>query len=465
MRHYSEKQASTINGSFAQERIQWHTITQLIADGEQQQAIALLQEISRTNNRDEEPDVAHLMATANHLCRNFLQFREDVEAHQQAYEQAIEREQWVYRQLVTVVHLIERYMQKSSPEQVAGLPALPHFDSTGQDSEDSEPRRWRRWWYRFRDRFRRKPGEGNTLLHHQHVQNRTELSITTNLSLSPHMTPPDDPSASQTASPPPLPKGIPLAYEPRTPALAIYCLGPFRVYQDDQFLEEWHGLKGQLIFKFLLARKGNPAPKEVLMDLFWRDSDPEAARRNLHQAIYSLRLTLRRAQPDYRHILYENDSYLLNSTIDTWVDFYEFERLIQHGQELQDNGKLDEAMAQYGIAESLYQGEFLSEGRYEEWARPYKEQYKNLYLHVADTLGEYSLQNHDYTAALALTQKVLQQDCCHESAHRRMMRCYMAQGQRQLTIRHYQLFRETLLTELDVEPSEETVTLFKNLTS
>ncbi len=155
----------------------------------------------------------------------------------------------------------------------------------------------------------------------------------------------------------------------------------------------------------------------------------------------------------------------MNPDIDTWIDCFEFERLVQEGQTLQQLGKRDEAMAQYGIAETLYQGEFLADDRYETWTNPHKEHYRTLYLQVADALGEYSLANREFTAALALTQKALAQDSYYESAHHRMMRCYTAQGQRHLTIRHYQLFRELLLTELDVEPSEETVALFHSLTS
>src|SRR5262249_9659444 len=78
----------------------------------------------------------------------------------------------------------------------------------------------------------------------------------------------------------------------RSASLTVNCLGMFRVYRNSQIITQWHSLKGQSIFKYLVAHHGTAISKDVLMDVFWPDADHESARRNLHQAIYSLRQTM-----------------------------------------------------------------------------------------------------------------------------------------------------------------------------
>jgi DNA-binding SARP family transcriptional activator len=253
--------------------------------------------------------------------------------------------------------------------------------------------------------------------------------------------------------------------EQALPSLVIYCLGPFRVYQNDQLITDWSSLKGQCILKYLATHRERPVAKDLLMDHFWRDARPEAARRNLHQAIYSLRQTLRRGQPGFQHIRFENDCYLLNPEMDIWLDFEEFEKHVQAGRRLEATGQLAEAMVEYGIAEGLYQGDFLAEDLYEDWPSLRREHIRNMYLDIADRLSEYYVQQGEHTAAVALCQKILARDNCYEGAHRRLMRCYLAQGQRHLAVRQYQTCVEALRAELDLTSSEETVALYRHITS
>jgi DNA-binding SARP family transcriptional activator len=118
---------------------------------------------------------------------------------------------------------------------------------------------------------------------------------------------------------------------------------------------------------------------------------------------------------------------------------------------------------QYGIAEGLYQGDFLEENVYEDWPGLQRTRLRDLYLDTADRLSEHYVQQHEYTAAIALCQKVLVKDNCREEAHRRLMHCYLGQGQRHLAVRQYQVCVETLREQLHLNPSEETVELYQRI--
>lgn len=243
----------------------------------------------------------------------------------------------------------------------------------------------------------------------------------------------------------------------------IYCFGAFRVYQNDQLIEEWNGLKGQAVLKYLVAHRGMPTAKDVLMDIFWPDTETEAARRNLHQAIYSLRQTLRRRDPDMQYIQFENNQYFLTPALSVWVDAEEFQTHVQAGQRLEAAGQLAAAMVNYGTAESLYQGDFLDEDVYDDWPRPRRERLRTIYLDIADRLSEYYRQQGEYSAAITLCQKILTIDNCVEEAHRRLMRCYLAQGQRHPAIRQYHICVQALAKELDAPPADETQSLYASI--
>ena len=246
-------------------------------------------------------------------------------------------------------------------------------------------------------------------------------------------------------------------------SLRVYCLGPFRVFRDLQMIGNWPSLKGRSVFKYLVEHHHTPISKGVLMEVFWPDTDVENARRNLHQAIYSLRQTLRRGQPDFRPILFERDHYQINPDLKLWLDFEEFERCVKAGRRLETAGKAAEAMAEYGRAQDLYQGDFLEEDLYEDWTGSSRERIRTEYLDLADRLSEQYAQQGDYPAAISLCQQILAKDNCHEETHRRLMRCYQAMGQTSAAARQYQRCVETLKTELDVAPSAETQRLFKNI--
>jgi DNA-binding SARP family transcriptional activator len=196
------------------------------------------------------------------------------------------------------------------------------------------------------------------------------------------------------------------------------------------------------------------------MELFWSEAEPEAARRNLHQAIYSLRQTLKQDYPDYQPVLFEHDGYLLNPEVDLWVDYVEFEHQVQAGRWLERAGRPVEAAKEYSLAEVLYRGDFLEADVYEDWTQGQREYLRQTYLDFSDRLSDYYLQQGQYPKVLQLCQKVLKLDNCYEAAHRRLMHCYLAQGQRHLAVRQYHSCVQILRTELETPPLPETRALY-----
>lgn len=245
--------------------------------------------------------------------------------------------------------------------------------------------------------------------------------------------------------------------------LGVCCFGPFRTYQRDQPVQEWVSRKGKSIFKYLIAYRDRPVSKEVLMDLIWPDTSPEAARNNLNVAIYGLRQSLRQAGLPESAILYQDDCYLINPELTLWVDVEAFSAHVAQGRDDEKNGNMLAAMREYRLAEALYTGDYLEEDRYEDWPLAERQSLKETYMAVVQRLCQSYYEQGDFTACVAEAHKVLAADSCREIAHRWIMLCYAQQGQRYLAIRQYQDCVDALDDELGIEPSPETTRLYQDI--
>jgi DNA-binding SARP family transcriptional activator len=245
--------------------------------------------------------------------------------------------------------------------------------------------------------------------------------------------------------------------------LVVSCLGPFLVYQNGHLIEKWNGYKCKSLFKYLLIHRRRPVHCEALMDLFWPEADPRAARKNLHQAIFNLRQTLQTGCPNFTHILLEDSCYYLNPELEVTLDSEAFIRHYQNGQQLEHQGCLPQAVKEYELADSLYKGEFLAENLYEDWTIVQRENLKHTQLDLLNRLSEFYLDQKQFVICMAFCQRILDLDNCHEEAHRQLMRCYQNQGQRHMAIRQYHLCAEILERELGVLPMPATVELYRQI--
>jgi DNA-binding SARP family transcriptional activator len=73
------------------------------------------------------------------------------------------------------------------------------------------------------------------------------------------------------------------------------------------------------------------------------------------------------------------------------------------------------------------------------------------------------MQRREFTPAIGLCQKVLARDNCNEQAYRRLIQCFLEQGQRQLAMREYQTCLQTLKEELNLAPSAETRAMYRQI--
>jgi DNA-binding SARP family transcriptional activator len=244
--------------------------------------------------------------------------------------------------------------------------------------------------------------------------------------------------------------------------LAVHLLGPLCVAVDDVAAEDWPSARCRSLFGYLLTHREPWPPREVLMEVFWPGSSPEASRNSLNVAIHGLRRTLRNIT-DVPVVVHAGGAYRINRDLRLWLDIDEFDSRVESGRRFEAEEETDKAMREYEFADGLYRGDFLADDPYEDWAALARERLRLAYLEALGRLSNLYFNAARYAACAALCQRIIEKDPCREDAHRRLMRCYSRQGQPHLALMQYRACARALAEELGVETDPSTMELHQHI--
>jgi DNA-binding SARP family transcriptional activator len=244
--------------------------------------------------------------------------------------------------------------------------------------------------------------------------------------------------------------------------LTVQLLGQFQVRLDEVAVDDWPSGRGRSLFKYLVTHRDPWPRREQLMEAFWPEAAPAAARNSLNVAVHGLRRAFR-ASAEVPVVVLQDGAYRLGPQLRLWLDIDEFELHVVAGRRLDAAGDPVGAAAEYERALALYQGDLLADDPYEDWPVTAREHLLLAYLDVLDRLSSLSFDQRQYGACVALCRLLVEKDPCREDGHRRLMRCFTRQGQPHLALRQYQACADALDRELGVDPDPATVTLAQRI--
>ncbi len=253
--------------------------------------------------------------------------------------------------------------------------------------------------------------------------------------------------------------------ETSNPQIEAFFLGSFRVLVNDQLIENWPGKKGKSIFAYLLLNHKKKIFRDVLMDIFWQKSDPDSARNCLNVAIHGIRRVLHDIDPKTEYILFKDECYYFNPEIEIRLDVEEFRKIWRNAQSIEHVKGLSAAVSEYELAAQIYTSEFLEEEIYEDWSSLDRENLKEIYLVILDKISENFMRNAKYYEAIIVCEKILEKDNCREDIYRRLMTCYAHLRQRDKALKLFRKCSEVLKSELEAEPTNITIELYKKIKS
>jgi DNA-binding SARP family transcriptional activator len=433
------------------------------AAGQLNDALAFFDRAADAAMRAGEPRAVALAGQAERLARGLKNMQREQKQHQQAYQALKEVERAAAARLLA--HVTVPSAQLEAFLSAYGWSRTPLVLKLGATTPPTLPGAARRlsWWARMRRKLAaRKPA---------HRDGTTAIPTSWPGSGHPPIAPPQAaghlvqghatltpvslqwrPDAATTPSRP--------LIEPAPPeatVLSVHLLGTLRVALNGVPVDAWPSGRGRSLFKYLLMHRDPWPTREMLIEAFWPDSAPEAARNSLNVAIHGLRRALRVAA-NVPVVVFDDSAYRLDPDVRLWLDVDEFERRVASGRQLEEAGD-PAAAAEYEQADALYQGDFMANDPNEEWPVLIRERLRLAWLDTLDRLSQLYFAHARYTSCAALCQRVIERDPCREDAHRRLMRCYSRQGQSHLALRQYEACVDTLKAELGVEPEPGTIEL------
>jgi DNA-binding SARP family transcriptional activator len=201
-----------------------------------------------------------------------------------------------------------------------------------------------------------------------------------------------------------------------------------------------------LLSYIALFNQGGFVPRDVLLEVFWPESDSEHARNSLNQALHGLRSGLGDGAMESRG-KYE---VRLNRQV-VWCDVLAFLRAVREGRA--------------AVATQLYRGDLLAGFHtsagvgFQQWLGDVRRQLRRQFCDAAwHRAGEFEAAG-DAAMALQLAREAVAKAPFDELALRRLMKLLVRLGDRAEALRAYERSAHRIAEELGVEPDPKTAEL------
>ena len=238
----------------------------------------------------------------------------------------------------------------------------------------------------------------------------------------------------------------------------IRSLGAFQVYVGGEEIsqERWVSTKARDLLAYFLTFRGEHIPADRAFEAIWAEKSGRGLTA-FHTALSRLRSALRKSENSPRLILVEAGEYRLDAARFT-IDVDEFDTALAKSRVAAD----EEAAAHLQEAVNLYRGEYL-QNLYYDWLFPERRRLTQTYLSALRSLANFHYAHERFTRSLELLERALRVDNLQEDLHCQAMRVYAALGDRSGLAQQYQELEHVLSKELNVEPTQNSLELYKNL--
>jgi DNA-binding SARP family transcriptional activator len=202
----------------------------------------------------------------------------------------------------------------------------------------------------------------------------------------------------------------------------------------------------QRLVAFLCMSRG-PARTEVAGRL-WPDVAEAQAQASLRSALWRLR----RTAPG----LVEGTPCGLSLAAGVRVDVRELQ--VWADRVLDPRARADQVF----LPDAALRGDLLP-GWYDDWVLLERERVRQLRLHALEAAAARIAAAGHHGTAVQAAHLAIQAEPLRESAHRTLVRVHLAEGNTTEALRAYALFREMLLDELGVLPTEQMTRLVRGI--
>jgi len=238
-------------------------------------------------------------------------------------------------------------------------------------------------------------------------------------------------------------------------ALTIRCFGEFRILIDGQPLAMARMKpRTRALLRRLSADAGSPIHREVLQDALWPDADADAAARNLHVAISSLRQALEPgiARGASSLLVREGDSYRLVLPPGSEVDLRAFDQALDRSRRARLAGDFELALVTFQEAESMAEKELLPEDGSADWVIQRRDRMRTGLVDTGGALAKHLLAKAEPALAAQVSVSALNADRYDDALWRLLIEARKMAGDEAGARRAQSEYRK-VVSELEPRPT------------
>jgi len=237
--------------------------------------------------------------------------------------------------------------------------------------------------------------------------------------------------------------------------LKVTALGVGRVLKHGVEISktEWTSQRIREMFFYLVDR--TPVQRDRVLETFWPDKPPGRAVNNLYQILFRLRRTVGESV-----IVLEEQVCRLSPTAGVEYDVAQFEDSARRALAL-----LPGDLHRLGLLASAvehYTGDYLADLPV-EWALGRRRELSTLYVAALRAYADELMNLTRYGEARAVLARALDVEPLDDELHERMLMCLAGLGSRHLVVDYYMRYRETMRSELGLDPPPEMRALYSRL--
>ncbi|MBN1250349.1 MAG: bacterial transcriptional activator domain-containing protein, partial [Anaerolineae bacterium] len=200
--------------------------------------------------------------------------------------------------------------------------------------------------------------------------------------------------------------------------LTLQVLGDFGLRRDGELLASGLSHLPRLLLAYLLCHRDAPQPREHVAAVLWPDAPESRTRPRLRKLLFDLRQSLPRA-----------DDCIESTSSTLWwrpeapivVDLIQFEEALRHAERSATKDEPEAESAALSGIDEVYRGELLP-GFYEDWVVEAREVLARRFMRALTRRQRLLEEAGDDQGALAVAERVLQEDPLYEPAYRDLMR-------------------------------------------
>jgi len=252
-----------------------------------------------------------------------------------------------------------------------------------------------------------------------------------------------------------------------TPFLEINCLGGFRAKRGKVPVRdsEWKSKRAKTFVKLLVSRDGHAVTRDSAMEALWPDTDTDTLGPTFNSMLHRVRKVLEAKSVPGRSdscILHTDGVIMLNKDL-VRTDVGQLLHHLDTTNRMKSSGKPEAIVEEYEKAFELYEGDFLPEDLYSDWAAPMRDSLRIRYLRALEDAAMIAESSGDRDRTLRFYERMFSADPCNEKACCWLMQRYHSDARRGEAIRTYERCERAMNKDLDLEPDEQTKQLYRRI--